>query len=39
MRDWVPNNYEPSTEPSKGSLTTDKMGVQNGTGTLHDKVR
>lgn len=36
---WVPNNYEHSTEPSKGSLTTDKMGVHNGGGTLHDKVR
>ena len=36
---WVPNNYEALVEPSKGSVTADKMGHHNGTGTLHDKVR
>ena len=36
---WVPNSYEHFVEPTKGSLTNDKMGVQNGNGTLHEKVR
>lgn len=35
---WVSNHAE-FVEPTKGSLTTDKMGIHNGSGTLHDKVR